>query len=352
MEVLIMEKLNLGVAYHGSRFYSAVEQDMKDIIKHNFNTVIHMFSHNDWVRSSEVMKDIFACTTGLGLDLWVDNWGLGGSPGDPSHFLSYHPEAHQYFSDGEMIPNAVCMNNPAYRAWTKEWIDKVYEIGGRKIFWDEPHLKSTETRFACGCPTCKKIFKEKYGYEMPVIPNQDCFEFQSWTIVDYFKDVTAYSNSKGMINSVCVMLHKGIGINLDNIEELKSITTMENIGTDPYWISSHKPDFCGEDVYKFVYTASKKCVDVANAAGKGHNIWVQSYRTPAGHEEDIVYAAEAAYDAGARNIFFWGFRGCEGNNYRSKVPEFTWRAAGDAAQRILNKERDRVVAAARKELGI
>ena len=187
---------------------------------------------------------------------------------------------------------------------------------------------------------------------MPAIPNQDCFEFQSWTIVDYFKDVTAYSNSKGMINSVCVMLNKGIGINLDNIEELKSITTMENIGTDPYWISSHKPEFCGEDVYKFVYTASKKCVDVANAAGKGHNIWVQSYRTPAGHEEDIIYAAEAAYDAGARNIFFWGFRGCEGNNYRSKVPEFTWRAAGDAAQRILNKERDRVVAAARKELGI
>lgn len=347
-----MEKLNLGVAYHGNRFLSEVERDMRDIINHNFNTVIHMFSHNDWVRSSNVMKDIFDCTTQLGLDFWVDNWGLGGSPGDPSHFLSYHPEAHQYFSDGEMIPNAVCMNNEAYVSWTKEWIDTVYEIGGRKIFWDEPHLKSESERFACGCPTCKKLFKERYGREMPVIPDKDCFDFQEWTIVNYFKKVTDYSHSKGMLNSVCVMLHQGIGINLDNISALETINNMDNIGTDPYWISSKRPQFTGTHVYKFVYEASKKCIDAAQKVNKGHNIWIQSYNNPVGYEEDIVHAADAAYAAGARNIFFWGYRGCEGNNYRAKAPEFSWRAAGDAAQRLLNKERDRIELLAQKELKI
>ena len=51
-----MEKLKLGVAYHGNRMLNQVQADMQDIIKHNMNLVVHMFSHNDMERNKSVMN--------------------------------------------------------------------------------------------------------------------------------------------------------------------------------------------------------------------------------------------------------------------------------------------------------
>lgn len=346
-----MQPLKLGVAYHGNRLLSHAEADMKDIINHHFNTVVHMFSHNDWNRSSSIMKEIFHMTEQLGLEYWVDNWGLNGTPGDTSHFLCYHPEAHQMFSNGEMRPINVCYNHESFVSWTLEWIDKVYELGGRKIFWDEPNLPSRADKFACACPVCRGLYRERYGREMPVVPDQSCYDFQVWTIVNYFRRVTAYARAKGMENIICVMLSSNIGISLDNIGELGTLDTLDNIGSDPYWLFGENPP-TGPDVYKFVYENTRKNLAVCESCGKDHNIWIQGYNNPASREEDIVYATEAAYDAGARNILLWGFRGSEGNDYRAKKPELAWRAAGDAMQRILNKERDRIAAEGRKLLGL
>ena len=99
-----MEKLNLGVAYHGNRMLKHVKEDMKDIVDHHMNTVVHMFTHNDMNRHKNVMKEIFDVTKDFGLDIWVDNWGLGGPPGDLSHILQYYPDSHQVYSDGTVSP--------------------------------------------------------------------------------------------------------------------------------------------------------------------------------------------------------------------------------------------------------
>ena len=347
-----MEPLKVGIAYHSNRLLSQVKDDLEDIVRHHFNTVIHMFSHNDWVRCPSVMRDIFAATAEMGLDFWVDNWGLMGTPGDPSHFLSYYPDGHRYFSDGTLDAPRVCLNNPDFVEWTKEWIDAVYEAGGRKIFWDEPALFINEKRFSCGCPRCRALFADRYHREMPVVPDQDCRDFQIWTILHYLEQVSAYSHAKGMVNSVCVMLGGQHGISLENIGELGGLAGMDNIGSDPYWISRQYPDRTGAKVYEFVYRNSLKNLEVCAATGKNHNIWIQAYNNPSGREQDIVYAAEAAYDAGARNIFFWGYRGCEGNEYRAKNPELAWQFTGAAAARLFEKERARVVAEGRRNLGL
>lgn len=344
-----MQPLKLGIAYHSNRLISHVQEDLKDILNHNFNLVVHMFSHNDWKRCPSVMKDIFHMTTDLGLDLWVDNWGLAGAPGDPSHFLSYHPECIQYLSTGETKP-AVCLNQPAFVSFTKEWIDQVYEAGGRKIFWDEPCLSAKEDFFTCACPLCKKLFKERFGKEMPVKPDADVLAFQEWTIVHYFEQVTTHSRLKGMENIVCVMPGKGLGISLHNMDAFGALETIDNIGTDPYWVSRKNPKTI-EQIYDYVYTSTKKNLEVCEKFHKNHNLWIQSYGFPAGHEEEVVYAADAAYEAGARNILVWGHRGGEGNEYRCDCPDMSWKATGDAFGRILDKERSRIIAETRKKLG-
>ena len=99
--------------------------DMKDIARSDMDIVVHMLTHNDIERSFPVMKDIFKATEDEGLEVWVDNWGIGGAPGDKGHFLSYHPEAHSYYGDGMMHPYQICLNAPSYREFVKDWINNI-----------------------------------------------------------------------------------------------------------------------------------------------------------------------------------------------------------------------------------
>jgi len=346
-----MHSLKKGIAYHGNRILKHVESDMLDIVQHHFNLVVHMFSHNDWDRHRRVMKDIVSITEGYGLDVWVDNWGLAGPPGDKSHFLSYYPDCHQMYSDDQMDPIRVCLNRKEFRAFTKEWIDIVLESGAKSIFWDEPHLAMKDgvnkKEWTCRCGVCKALFEERYNKAMPALLTAEVEAFRIWTVVDYFREVTDYSKSKAMENIICVMLGESFGINLDTIAELGKLDNLDNIGSDPYW------GWSGEvDPYKFVYDATKKNLDICNKFGKKHNIWIQGYGTKRGMEEEIVLATDAAYDAGARTILVWGYRGSESNDYRAICPDITWKTIGDAMLRITEKEREVLRLEARKRNGL
>lgn len=347
-------ELRIGAAYHGNRMRSHALEDLTSMARQGFDTVVHMFSHTDWDRHKLVMKDIISMSDDLGFDVWVDNWGLGGPPGDKSHFLAYHPEAHARFSDGTLAPVHACLNHPAFRQFTYDWIDAVNFIGGKTIFWDEPHLPTKkvdgEVYYACTCDICKKKFEEKYGRPMPKIADEDVIRFGIDSVTDYFTDVTAYSASLGIKNIVCVMLGT-YGMSLSAADAICSIPTMQSIGSDPYWLKWKKndPDF---DVYDFVYNGTKENLDLCKRFGKEHNIWIQTYSTPKGQEDDIILAAEAAYDAGARTILAWGFNGSESNDYAAKNPTVTWARTCEAFERLRNRHRDELLAEARRKKGI
>ncbi len=335
-----MERFKTGYAYHGNRMLNHAEADLRDMAAHHGNVVVHMLSHTDWDRHKTTIKEMVEMTHGLGMEAWIDNWGLGGAPGDKSHFLAYYPDAHIYYSNGEMHPTQVCLNSPDYRRWVKEWIDVVDYTGAKKIFWDEPHLpdkKVGETAYySCACHRCKKHFSEKYGYEMPLFINDDVRNFQIDTIVDYFQDVTAYSNAKGIENSVCVMLGTS-GISLETSEKLFTVDTIDDIGSDPYWLDYNN------DPYEYPYNGAKRNIGLSEKYGKKHNLWLQTYCNPMGEEEDIITAAEALYDAGARTILAWGYYGSISNDYRSKNPLVAKIKTEEAFRRIWDRERDRIL---------
>lgn len=342
-----MEKpLRFGTAYHGNRMPHHARQDLMDIAVHGMDLVVHMFSHTDWDRHKMVMKDIVSMSQDFGLEVWVDNWGLGGPPGDKSHFLSYYPDSHMYLSNGDMDPVRACVNSPDFRRFTREWIDTVHFIGARTIFWDEPQMPQKtvngKTYYGCTCPRCRKLFEEKYGRSMPEFADREAADFGTDSIVDYFREMTEYSASKGMTNVVCVMLGS-YGMNLDVVDRICSLPHMNNIGSDPYWVYDKlaRPDL---NVYEFVYNGTRENLRVSEQFNKDHNIWIQTFDNPRGCEEDIVVAMEAAYDAGARTILTWGYYGSESNDYAAKNAHVTWAKSCEAVQRIRNMERDRILA--------
>lgn len=347
-------RLLTGVAYHGNRMPSHVRTDMEEIARADMDIVVHMMSHTDWKRHKNIMKENIRITEEFGMDVWVDNWGIGGAPGDTSHFLAYHPEAHMMFSNGEMHPTQVCLNSPAFRQFTHEWLDMVAEIGGKTIFWDEPHIptkrvtpeNSDPRYYCCCCDTCKRMFEEKYGHSMPELLDEEANKFRTDSIVDYFADVTEYAAKLGMKNAGCVMLGAYHGINLESLHRLCSLPHFDNLGSDPYWHGSI--DKMPDGPYQFVYEKTKQSIENSDKYGKDHNIWIQTYNNPRGREEDIIQAAEAAYDAGARTIIAWGYYGSISNDYGALNAPVVWHKTCEAMQRIRNFERDRILAENRR----
>lgn len=334
-----------GVAYHGNRMPSHAAEDMLQIARADMDIVVHMLSHIDWVRHKTRMKDIFHITKEMGLDVWVDNWGLAGSPGDTSYFLAYHPEAHCVFSNGEVHPTQVCINHPSFRKFTKDWLNAVVEIGGETVFWDEPTVptkrlgEGQETRvYCCHCEVCKKLFLERYGRPMPTEPDEDFLAFRTDSIVDYFRDVCGYSASLGLKNAICIMPGPHHGITMEAMDRICKLPGMDNIGYDPYWFGSSKIS----SPYEYVYNETRKLITLSEEYKKDHNLWIQAYGAPRGREEEIIEACEAAYDAGARTLLAWGYRGSESNNYASANPERSWLATVEGMRRVRERERDRL----------
>ena len=344
------QPLRLGAAYHGNRMPHHARQDLLDMATHGMDLVVHMFSHTDWDRHKLVMRDIVTMSEDLGLEVWVDNWGLGGPPGDKSHFLAYYPDSHMYYSNGDMEPVRACLNSPDFRRFTREWIDTVQFLGGKTIFWDEPKmpLKTVEGRkyYGCACKRCRELFEQKHGYPMPEESTPEAEAFGTDSIVDYFREMTEYSASKGMKNVICVMLGT-YGMSLEVVDRLCRLPHMDSVGSDPYWIGIQAQDPT-MSVYRYVYEGARENLRVANQFGKDHNVWIQAFRNPRGMEEDIIQATEAAYDAGARTILAWGYYGSESNDYTAKNAPVAWTKTCEAMQRIRNFERDRILAENRR----
>ena len=352
------KKLRTGAAYYGNRMLSHAIADMRDMSRAEMDIVVHMLSHNDLERSLSVMKDIFKASEDEGLEVWVDNWGIGGAPGDKGHFLAYHPEAHSYYGDGIMHPYQICLNSPAYRDFVKHWIDTVAELGAKTVFWDEPNIPHERIDgkdayySACTCPTCKKLFEDRFGKKMPLVMDADVSKFRNDVMIEYHNFISEYSHSLGLKNVICFMPYQLGGmtkqseteklLNFD-IDAICAMPYIDNVGTDPYWYhnSSLNP-------YEYNYNSTKLCIDKADAHGKDHNIWIQGYNAPRGREEEIIEATEGAYDAGARTILSWSYNGAESHSYRSANPMRSWACTLEAFRRIKSIERDRILAENRK----
>jgi hypothetical protein len=243
-----------------------------------------------------------------------------------SKFLLDHRDSWQTMSDGRVVP-AACLNRPEWRSFVMEWVLTVRDMGAQVIFWDEPHVTfDFESEFqgiyACVCNVCQGLFKKQYGSLLPTRKNEEASEFRRDMIRRFLTEMMAFTHAKGMKNALCLYAFRGHA-EYDRLwAEAAKLKDLDIFGCDPYWRwhgrrrdpSAHVADF------------SRYVVETARPLGKGSQVWIQAMRLPAGAEQEVRAACEAAAREGITHIAAWSYDGgALADPVLSERPEEVWR---------------------------
>jgi hypothetical protein len=326
--------MKLGASYFGNRTLKHVRTDMEKMVDDGCNLVVHTMSEHDITYHSQTMVDIVKVSREVGLEVFLDPWGIGRVFGGESFstFVKLFPEARQKlsFAEGEINVNKACINSKAFRDKMLEWIELAASTGAEGVFWDEPHLfygeftelfAKTKIIWGCTCQTCKDIFKNSYGYDMPMEFTDDVMEFRQETILNFLEFMSDHSSSKGLRNAVCVFPISEPKYGIYQWDKLVKLKNIDIFGSDPYWFSYN------ESVSGFVEKVSREVVRLCKLYNKEPQIWIQGFRVPEGREEEVSTAIKTAFDSGVRNIATWCFEGGACMTYiSSDRPEIVWNS--------------------------
>jgi N-acetylmuramic acid 6-phosphate etherase len=290
-----------GVSYFGVRILRHVGRDLQDIAKRGYTAVLHTFSENDLAYYRGTMAEIVAASHDAGLEVQMCPWGVGRTFGGEaeSRFVTLHPESCQVLDDGRRIA-AACLNNPAYRAFCKQWADAALEAGSDYVFWDEPHWAvpahvgvDDEARWACCCDVCREL-----AGETPTA------EFREASLVEFLREVVGHVAERGGKNTVCLLPltdgPHGIG-DWDAVASLPGLTVL---ATDPYWKNF------GEPADAFVGRFARLLVDTARRHGVGAQLWLPSFGLTRDDIPDLERAIDAARASGIEDLWTWGYEAC------------------------------------------
>jgi hypothetical protein len=337
--------MKTGVSYFARTRLKHMEEDMEAIKRNHCSFVVHTFSEADLEFYKGAMARLVTISHEKGLEVWIDPWAVGGIFGGESYsqFACCNLDARQVSSHGDILP-AACFNSHKFRAYIKEWVNAAIEIGADTIFWDEPHFYIYEEHrnedvgtalWACRCTSCQERFKERYSYELPLTINEDVQAFKEDSIVDFITEMCDYVKTKGRINSFCFLpIAEPVG-GVRNWEKFAQITSLDTIGTDPYW----KTDIAvtEEEVREKVSLFSRKIKTLCDTYKKEGQIWILNFRIKAGTEHYITAAVDTAHREGIRNIAAWSYYGTEMMaSHTSDNPALVWKTLGNAFKKLLS----------------
>jgi hypothetical protein len=322
--------VELGISYFGNRILRYVKQDLAAMKEMGATYVVHTFSENDQIFYKDTMGEIVAATKDVGLQTWIDPWGVGRVFGGEafSHFAACNHDATQVASDGKTT-HAACPNNPKFREFMLQWIDDAAATGAEVAFWDEPHfympnwLGGREGTWGCVCPYCREKWQERYpGRDLPTEPTDEWNEAKEDWMVEFLDFLTTAAAERGLKNAVCMLppspQHEGAA---ENWEKIASLPHVHNIGTDPYWI------FLGKDytIENYVRPNTQRIIKMAKDYNIDAHMWLQAFRIPAGREAELQDAMRVFIEEKCPSLAVWGFDACEHISWiRPDRPKVVW----------------------------
>lgn len=242
-----------------------IDNDISEIVDIGFTDVVLTVSEGD-MRSKarrHILQIIKREMEARGLTLRADPWHVGNIFGG---------EAKTYFEE-EMG----CFCNPKLHKLVHEWLGFVAMLGFEGVFFDEPEMK------------CKE-HKHK-GYEF-----------------GFLEEYTSFAGELGLASTVVLPADER---HIPQFAKVAALPDVVRLGVDPYFPNAFKRDKITEAMRPaYVEWWMRFIADIANAAGKKSEGWVQSFDVPEGQESMISeHLAIARQYVGS--IAVWGFHGCE-----------------------------------------
>jgi N-acetylmuramic acid 6-phosphate etherase len=311
-----------GVSYFGVRILRHVRRDLQDIAARGYTGVLHTFSENDLAYYRGTMGAIVAASHEVGLEVQMCPWGVGRTFGGEaeSRWVTFHPEACQVLDDGRRVPTG-CLNNPAYRAFCKEWADAALEAGTDYVFWDEPHWTVPEhvgiddpERWACCCDVCRELAGGP--------PTQ---EFREGSLVDFLREMTAHVATRGGKNTICLLPLTEGSHGVSDWDAVAALPGLSVLATDPYWKNFDEP--AGPFVGRF----ARLLADTAERHGVGAQMWLPSFGLTREDIPDLEAAIASSREQGIDDLWTWGYEACA-HMTKLATPDapLVWEAATSA----------------------
>lgn len=328
--------MRIGTSYFGSRAVRHVAGDMERLRLLGFTDVLHTFSEEDMEYYRDSVRDIAAESHARGLTVYMSPWSVANIFGGQalSKFVGYHPGECQVGSDGKTYP-AACLNSEKLFELMIRWIDAVRAAGADVVFWDEPHWLLYETGlfdmdpsvWGCRCARCKDLYRERYDAEMPHEETDEVVGFKHDSAARLLFRLSAYAKSLGLRVAVCLLPMLRSERDWQHWHEIASHPDIDIFATDPYTMLGETglDDYYSLGAEKFVSFYAGKVKELCAQYGKEGQIWIQNFMIPRGREEEVAVAVRAAYGAGIRNIFAWGFEGSANMGFlRCDEPQAAW----------------------------
>jgi hypothetical protein len=328
--------MKLGCSYFGNRILKHVIEDMRELKDFGCTYVVHTFNENDFTFFRQTIGEIVQATRELGLEVYIDPWGVGKVFGGESfsNFVMQNMDAVQMINDGKPA-GCACPNHPKFRAFMREWTDAAVETGADVLFWDEPHfyipnwMGGRPNTWGCCCEVCQQKFQEQFGFALPSGETTEVRQFKENCIHEFLAELVKYGHEKGMKNALCVLPLRDESHSTANWERMASIPHLDIFGTDPYWIVFEKP------LQEFVGNSCRQVREICETHGLESQMWLQGYKIPAGREGELIEALDLMAAEKIRNIAVWGFDACRHISWiRPDNPDLTWAKVKEGYRRL------------------
>ena len=329
--------VELGVSYWGNRIPHRVREDMEEIRRAGCTYVVHTFSEEDLEFYLPAMEQIVAMTHDLGMEAWLDPWGVGQAFGGETYssLVAKQLSLRQVNSLGESLPIA-CPNQPAFRDYLTRWTQTAKKLKADLIFWDEPHFMiypeqegedAQPKLWACRCPVCRAKYQEMHHQPMPERMTPQARAFKESCLVDAVRFLCDLTRQEGMKSCVCLLPFENSSTVTD-WAKVAAIPSLDILSTDPYW-RPHQPD-----VGPFVGRFARRLKELADRFQKGAQLWILNFNIPKGEEDRIRVAVESGYKEGIRNFAAWSYYGAAPMSLKAEDPEAVWRTLSECYHRL------------------
>jgi len=328
----MMDAVCTGVAYFGCHHLAHVRADLETIAA-TFDYIILPMSEADLRWSHGTVGAIVAAAQAVGVEVWLDPWGVGGVFGGEalSGFVGEFPDECQHTNDGQRLPRA-CPTSPHFRAYVHQWIAAAAQTSADGVFWDEPHFwtgawSGEPERWACCCERCCSRFAQATGQALHNASMERVQRWQADELRTLLFDLTATAHEHRLRNTVCLLPAPEHAAGWAAIAALPHVDTF---GTDPYWFTHHQADR-----RQYVGGWARHLLDVTHNAGRAHQLWLQAFKVPAGGEQQIAEMIDLGIDLGVRNLAFWGYGGCAHmSSLACAEPDTAWRVVTQHLQQL------------------